>query len=273
MDLRIFYAMHSEPGCFLPPGTGFIQKGIGFLTAKKTHKKRLTGSILSLSLLTVMACAAVAPALGVIQAYFSASSQRLVQMIISTLALLIVITNLFFPGCAGCSTSARWCCWAPLRRCAARAIGRQAVQALHIPRYDQEPIDQIVRESGFGSDYIARKSEELPGGGHWLADALTSQAEYMAQGILWDIQKQVTLKLADKGPGVIVGRCPDFVLRERSDLLRVFVYAPLAMRTERIVALYGERDDSPEKRAGQGQTPRRLLSSPHRAPLERSGTA
>lgn len=220
-----------------------------------------------------MACAAVAPALGVIQAYFSASSQRLVQMIISTPALLIVITNLFFPGCAGCSTSARWCCWAPLRRCAARAIGRQVAQALHIPRYDQGPIDQIVRESGFGSDYIARKSEELPGGGHWLADALTSQAKYMAQGILWDIQKQVTLKLADKGPGVIVGRCPDFVLRERSDLLRVFVYAPLAMRAERIVALYGERDDSPEKRAGQGQTPRRLLSSPHRAPLERSGTA
>ena len=213
-----------------------------------------------------MACAAVAPALGVIQAYFSASSQRLVQMIISTPALLSVITKLFSPGDAGCSTSARWCCWAPGGRCAARAIGRQAVQALHIPRYDQGPIDQIVRESGFGSDYIARKSEELPGGGHWLADALTSQAKYMAQGILWDIQKQVTLKLADKGPGVIVGRCPDFVLR-------VFVYAPLAMRAERIVALYGERDDSPEKRAGQGQTPRRLLSSPHRAPLERSGTA
>ncbi len=273
MDLRIFYAMHSEPGYFLPPGTGFIQKGIGFLTAKKTHKKRLTGSILSLSLLTVMACSAVAPALGVIQAYFSASSQRLVQMIISTPALLIVITNLFFPGCAGCSTSARWCCWAPLRRCAARTIGRQAAQALHIPCYDQELIDQIARESGFGSDYIARKSEELPGGGHWLADALTSQAEYMAQDILWDIQKQVTLKLADKGPCVIVGRYPDFVLRERSDLLRVFVYAPLAMRAERIVALYGERGDSPEKRAGQGQTPRRLLSSPHRAPLERSGTA
>ena len=75
----------------------------------------------------------------------------------------------------------------------------------------------------------------------------------------------MTLKLPDKRAGVIVGRCPDFVLRERSDLLRVFVYAPLAMRAERIVALYGERDDSPEKRAGQGQTPRRLLSSPHAA--------
>ena len=57
----------------------------------------LTGSILSLSLLTVMAGAAVAPALNVIQAHFAQSSQTVVQMIISIPALFIVITNFFFP--------------------------------------------------------------------------------------------------------------------------------------------------------------------------------
>ena len=57
----------------------------------------LTGSILSLSLLTVMAGAAVAPALNVIQAHFAQSSQTFVQMIISIPALFIVITNFFFP--------------------------------------------------------------------------------------------------------------------------------------------------------------------------------
>lgn len=56
----------------------------------------LTGSLLSLSLLTVMAGAAVAPALNVIQAHFAQSSQTFVQMIISIPALFIVITN-FFP--------------------------------------------------------------------------------------------------------------------------------------------------------------------------------
>lgn len=54
-------------------------------------------SILSLSLLTVMAGAAVAPALGVIQAYFADSNQLFVQMIVSIPAIFIVITNFFFP--------------------------------------------------------------------------------------------------------------------------------------------------------------------------------
>lgn len=54
-------------------------------------------SILSLSLLTVMAGAAVAPALGVIQEHFSDSNQLFVQMIISMPAIFIVITNFFFP--------------------------------------------------------------------------------------------------------------------------------------------------------------------------------
>lgn len=65
--------------------------------ASQTHREGLTGSILSLSLLTVMAGAAVAPALNVIQAHFAQSSQTFVQMIISIPALFIVITNFFFP--------------------------------------------------------------------------------------------------------------------------------------------------------------------------------
>ena len=60
--------------------------------------KGLAVSILSLSLLTVMAGAAVAPALGVIQASFSGTSQTVVQLIISIPALFIVITNLCFPA-------------------------------------------------------------------------------------------------------------------------------------------------------------------------------
>lgn len=58
--------------------------------------KPLAASILSLSLLTVMAGAAVAPALEVISRHFSDSSRLEVQLIVSMPALFIVITNLFF---------------------------------------------------------------------------------------------------------------------------------------------------------------------------------
>ena len=49
-----------------------------------------------MSLLTVMAGAAIAPALGIIKAHFSEAPAMLVQFIVSMPALLIIITNLFF---------------------------------------------------------------------------------------------------------------------------------------------------------------------------------
>ncbi|MBQ9061053.1 MAG: MFS transporter, partial [Firmicutes bacterium] len=54
-------------------------------------------SILSLSLLTVMAGAAIAPALGVIREYFAGSSPLAIQMIISMPALFIFLTSFIFP--------------------------------------------------------------------------------------------------------------------------------------------------------------------------------
>lgn len=58
--------------------------------------KPLAASILSLSLLTVMAGAAVAPALEVIRRHFSDASRLEVQLVVCMPALFIVITNMFF---------------------------------------------------------------------------------------------------------------------------------------------------------------------------------
>ena len=66
-------------------------------SGKRAGSKGLLAGILSLSLLTVMAGAAVAPALGVIREYFAASPQVLVQMIISVPALFIIAANFCFP--------------------------------------------------------------------------------------------------------------------------------------------------------------------------------
>ena len=63
---------------------------------KRNVSKRVTATILSMSLLTVMAGAAIAPALGIIKAHFSQVNDLLVQLIVSMPALLIIVTNLFF---------------------------------------------------------------------------------------------------------------------------------------------------------------------------------
>ena len=56
----------------------------------------MTATILSMSLLTVMAGAAIAPALGIIKAHFSEASAMTVQLIVSMPALLIIVTSLLF---------------------------------------------------------------------------------------------------------------------------------------------------------------------------------
>lgn len=58
--------------------------------------KMVTATILSMSLLTVMAAAAIAPAMGIIKEHFSTAPDILIQLIISLPALFIIITNLCF---------------------------------------------------------------------------------------------------------------------------------------------------------------------------------
>ena len=65
---------------------------------------------------------------------------------------------------------------------------------------------------------------------------------------MWKVQCDVIVSLAQKGPCVIVGRCADYVLRDKADCLRVFIHADIAFRAERIVSVYGERAQSPEQR-------------------------
>jgi len=62
----------------------------------QSNNHRLTATILSMSLLTVMAGAAIAPALDIIREHFKDASSMLVQLIVSIPALLIIITNFLF---------------------------------------------------------------------------------------------------------------------------------------------------------------------------------
>ena len=64
--------------------------------------------------------------------------------------------------------------------------------------------------------------------------------------------------LAEKEPCVIVGRCADYILREREDCLNVFIHASMAARADRIVRLYGSSEKSPEKRLEEKDKRRRV---------------
>ena len=79
-----------------------------------------------------------------------------------------------------------------------------------------------------------------------------------ATDYLWATQCRIITELAEKGNCVIVGRCADYILRNRDDCLNVFVHADKDYKAKRIVELYGVTDKSPEKRLADKDTKRKV---------------
>ena len=128
-----------------------------------------------------------------------------------------------------------------------RTIGKKVAEKLGIPCYDAELIQKIAEESGYTADYIKGEGEYASGG--WLSTVFTDRTMGLTnQDKLWIIQSRVIEELAGKGSCVIVGRCADYILREKADCLKVFIHASIEKRAERIVSEYGEREESPEQR-------------------------
>lgn len=149
-----------------------------------------------------------------------------------------------------------------------RSVGRLVAEKLGIPFYDRELVNKVALETGFATDYIEDAGEYAPvksklafllSFGHTShvsghsASSQTPPAEY-----IWATQSRVIKKLADEGPCVIVGRCADYILKDREDALHVFIHAPKAARAERIVRLYGETDCDPMKRLDEKDKKRRI---------------
>ena len=108
-------------------------------------------------------------------------------------------------------------------------------------------IGKKAAESGFHEDYIKEAGEYAPGG--FLSSALSHRGIAVAnEDYIWEIQCRVIAELAEKGPCVIVGRCADYILRDKADCLKVFIHADMDFRARRIVEVYGEREQSPEQR-------------------------
>ncbi|MDO4345379.1 MAG: cytidylate kinase-like family protein [Eubacteriales bacterium] len=130
-----------------------------------------------------------------------------------------------------------------------RTIGKETAAKLGIPCYDQELIEKIVLETGLDAEYIKEQGEYASHRSR-LANAFAARDTrgMSMQDHLWQTQYQIILQLAEQGACVIVGRCADYILRGRAPVLPVFIHASREYRAKRIVEVYGERRESPEKR-------------------------
>ena len=144
-----------------------------------------------------------------------------------------------------------------------RTVGHLIADKLGIPFYDKELVDHIALESGFAPKFVEEHGEHSP------SSSLFSYA-FVPQGVpgvmnglstadfLWNIQCNVILQLADKGPCVIVGRNADYILKDRPDCLHAYIHADMDFRADRIVRLYGESEKSPQARLQEKDKRRRV---------------
>lgn len=140
-----------------------------------------------------------------------------------------------------------------------RTIGKEVAKRLGIPCYDKDLIEKIAEETGYAKAYIEDESEYAPNANSLAYMFLGRGMDGLSNADkIWIAQKKVIEELAEKEACVIVGRCADYVLKERTDCLHVFVYADKAFRAERIVKQYGENAVEPEKRLEDKDKKRKL---------------
>ncbi len=123
-------------------------------------------------------------------------------------------------------------------------VGKLTGEALGIPVYGREILEMAAREGGTTPDYIEHLEETDTNS---LLYSLVAMAK-TTQGQLPQISKtdqlnllegKIIQRLAQERPCVIVGRCAGWVLRERKDVLSVFIHAGRQERLHRAVEEYG----------------------------------
>ena len=129
-----------------------------------------------------------------------------------------------------------------------RTIGKLLAEQLNIPLYDREIISQVAKESGFAESYVEEKGEY--GSSDKAAGMFINRSCYSSasnEDTIWNFQTKFIKEHAEKEPCIIIGRCADYILRNRLDVLRVFIHADMKERIKRISEVYKINDSNPEK--------------------------
>ena len=140
-----------------------------------------------------------------------------------------------------------------------RTVGKEVAACLGIPCYDRELIEKVAEETGYAREFVEEESEYAPSANDLAYMFLSRGFDGLSNADrIWIDQRKIIEKLANDGPCVIVGRCADYILKDRSDCLHVFVYADKTFRAERIVKQYGETGVEPRKRLQEKDKKRKL---------------
>ena len=126
-----------------------------------------------------------------------------------------------------------------------RFIGEEVAKKLGIAYYDKNIINEIAKKSGLSPEYIQENAELSPKKGLFAyAFAGRDITGKSVEDMVYEAQRKVILDLAQKESCVIIGRNADYILKDRNDVLNVFIHGNMPEKIQRIIRLYnvGEKE-------------------------------
>ena len=126
-----------------------------------------------------------------------------------------------------------------------REIGRKLAEAYQIPFYDNEIITRAAKETGFAETTFEHAEDKATNSLLYsiaMGMNVFSGQEYGYSGLSLDdriflAQSNVIRKVAKEGPCVIVGRCADYILKDRENVINLFIKASVDFRIHRSIQI------------------------------------
>lgn len=130
-----------------------------------------------------------------------------------------------------------------------RFVGKLLADELGIPFYDKEIIAMASEDSGFAQEFIKENEQKMKGlssfaftSGVWGANLVGSFENIESK--IYACEADAIEKIAKQGACVIVGRCADYVLKDKYKCLNVFIHADMRSRVERVINVFRRTDDA-----------------------------
>lgn len=120
-----------------------------------------------------------------------------------------------------------------------RFIGEEVAKKLGVAYYDKDIIGKIAEQSGLSPEYIQENAELSPKKG-LFAYAFSGRdiTGKSVEDMVYEAQRKTIMEIAEKESCVIIGRNADFILKDRDDVLNVFINGDMPEKTQRIIDLY-----------------------------------
>mgnify|MGYP000770874731 FL=1 len=120
-----------------------------------------------------------------------------------------------------------------------RFIGEEVAKKLGVAYYDKDIIGKIAEQSGLSPEYIQENAELSPKQGLFAYAFSGHDITGKSVGdMVYEAQRKIIMEIAEKESCVIIGRNADFILKDRNDVLNVFIHGDMPEKTQRIIDLY-----------------------------------